>query len=221
MPSSASIERSTKRCSPIADTSYFVPAASAEAEFREKKSRFLAILTPVAAPPSAQEALAGIRGRYPDASHHCWAWRLGAIAEERSSDDGEPAGTAGLPILQVLRGAQLCDVLVVVVRWFGGIKLGKGGLVRAYGEASRRVLAQARRIERFPIELLSLEVPYASVGAVKRLVHPPEVELTEESYGEKAHMVLSVRRSRLEAFRESLAELRIVPEESSPEGPAG
>ena len=195
--------------SPIAERSYFVPAAPVEAELRERKSRFLALLEPARSTASALEALARARRRYPDASHHCWAWRIGPGAEERCSDDGEPAGTAGLPILQVLKGAELCDVLVVVVRWFGGIKLGKGGLVRAYGDAARQALAQVRRRERFPTERLALEVPYTAVGAVKRLVRPPEVELVEEVYGTTARLVLSVRRDRLPGLRGSLAELRI------------
>lgn len=163
---------------------------------------------------AAQEELGRIRLLHPGATHHCWASRVGPEGEERSSDDGEPAGTAGKPILRVLRGAGLSDALLVVVRWFGGVKLGKGGLVRAYGEAARQVLATVRTVERFPADALVLDLPYALVGAVKRLVRPPEIELVDESYSERARMTLSVRRSLRPALEESLAELGLEPSPS-------
>jgi uncharacterized YigZ family protein len=172
---------------------YTAPARSQEGELRERKSRFLAFVEPVASAPAAEAALKALQERFPDASHHCWARRLGmsgAGPEERASDDGEPAGTAGLPILQVLRGAELSDVLAVVVRWFGGIKLGKGGLVRAYAEATRLALEGLPVVNRVPTERLAVELPYEHIGAVKRLVRPPQVELEGESYGERVRFVL-------------------------------
>jgi uncharacterized YigZ family protein len=159
----------------------------------------------------AKERLRELAARYSDASHHCWAWRLGSAAEERSSDAGEPAGTAGLPILQVLRGAELSDVLAVVVRWFGGVKLGKGGLARAYAAAARLAVERLSVVDRIPSETLTLELAYPQVGAVKRLLRPPEVELLEERYEEAVTMILAVQCPSLERLVESLADLALVP----------
>jgi uncharacterized YigZ family protein len=188
---------------------YDVPAGESTAEIREKGSRFLAIVGPAADEAAAKGALEALARRYPDATHHCWAWRLGRQARERSADAGEPAGTAGMPILQVLRGAGLSDVLAVVVRWFGGTKLGKGGLARAYAAAAREAVAGLPVFSRVPVVRLVVEVPYERVGAVKRLIRPPEVELEREEYGATARLVLAVHEERQEALRESLAELGI------------
>jgi uncharacterized YigZ family protein len=189
--------------------SYPTPAGEGRAEIREKGSRFLAFLLPAADEGAARALLEGLAKRHPDATHHCWAWRLGTPPRERSSDAGEPAGTAGMPILQVLRGAGLSDVLAVVVRWFGGTKLGKGGLARAYAAAAREALEGLPVAFRVPTVRIALEVPYERVGAVKRLIHPPEVELEGEEYGETARLVLSVHEDRRESLREALAGLGV------------
>ena len=97
-------------------SSYPAPGGEAQAEIREKGSRFLAVLGPAASEEEAKARLAGLEKLHPDATHHCWAWRQGSPPRERSSDAGEPAGTAGVPILQALRGAGLSDVMAVVVR---------------------------------------------------------------------------------------------------------
>lgn len=187
-----------------------IPAGSAEAEVREKGSVFLAVVLPAASEEEARAGLAELARRHPDASHHCWAWRLGRPPRERSADAGEPAGTAGVPILRVLAGAGLTDVLAVVVRWFGGVKLGKGGLARAYAAAARAALADLPVVEHVELVEIALEVPYERVGAVQRLVHPPEVEVAREEYGETvARLVLRARAERREALLEALAELGI------------
>ena len=191
-------------------TSYSAPAGESWGEIREKGSRFLAWIGPAAGEDDAKAALDGLARRYPDASHHCWAWRLGSPPRERSSDAGEPSGTAGVPILQVVRGAGLSDVLAVVVRWFGGTKLGKGGLARAYAAAAREALIGLPVARRVPTVRIALQVPYERVGAVKRLIHPPEVELESEVYAEAAQLILTVQEERREALREALADLGIV-----------
>jgi len=191
---------------------YLTPAGTAEGEIREKGSRFLAVVGPAADEAAAKAGLAAVARRFPDATHCCWAWRIGAPPRERSSDAGEPAGTAGVPILQVLRGAGrsgLSDVLAVVVRWFGGTKLGKGGLARAYSAAAREALQGVAVATRTPAVHLALRVPYERVGAVKRLIHPPEVELEAEEYGAEARLVLAVYEEREAALREALADLGI------------
>jgi uncharacterized YigZ family protein len=189
--------------------SYRAPAGESTAEIREKGSRFLAIVGPAATEAAAKELLESLARRHPGATHHCWAWRIGEPPRERSADAGEPAGTAGMPILQVLRGAGLSDVLAVVVRWFGGTKLGKGGLARAYAAAAREAVAALPVVLRVPAVRLSVELPYERVGAVKRLIRPPEVELEREEYGAAARLVLVVHEERLAILRESLAELGV------------
>jgi uncharacterized YigZ family protein len=191
-------------------SSYPAPAGESWGEIREKGSRFLAWIGPAAGEETAKAALDGLARRYPGATPHCWAWRLGAPPRERSSDAGEPPGTAGVPILQVLRGAGLSDVLAVVVRWFGGTRLGKGGLARAYAAAAREALAGLPVAQRVPTVRIALQVPYERVGAVKRLIHPPEVELESEEYTEAAQLVLAVHEERRDALREALADLGIV-----------
>ena len=145
-----------------------------------KKSRFLALLTRVTDEDSAREFIAGTRGRYRDARHHCSAFLLGPGRETgRSSDDGEPAGTAGIPMLQTLtafktplqrdRGAtgDLSDVCAVVVRWFGGVKLGAAGLVRAYSGAVAEALATAPLRTRMRAREISVRLPHALAGRIE------------------------------------------------------
>jgi uncharacterized YigZ family protein len=186
---------------PGASGGYRVPAGEARAELRDRGSRFLAVVRPAASEAAARAALAGLAAELPDATHHCWASRLGWPPAERSSDAGEPAGTAGVPILQVLRGAGLSDAVAVVARWFGGTKLGKGGLARAYAGAVREAVAALPVALRVPAVELVLELPYERLGAVKRLLRPPAVELLEEAYGAAAV------RLRLEVHLSARAEL--------------
>ncbi len=188
---------------------YLAAAGFAEAEVREKGSRFRAFVVPAASEEEAGAALAELARRFPDATHHCWAWRLGDPPRERSSDAGEPRDTAGPPILQAVRSAGLSDALAVVVRWFGGNKLGKGGLARAYGAAAREAVAATPAARRVPSLLLALEVSHERVGAVRRLLRPPAIELAEEAYGERARLVLRVRADHREAVEEALAGLGV------------
>ncbi|HEX9668622.1 MAG TPA: YigZ family protein [Thermoanaerobaculia bacterium] len=193
---------------------YRAPAAAAEGEHRDRGSRFRSFVLPVAGEEEARAALAALARRFPDATHHCWAWRLGDPPRARSADAGEPAGTAGAPILRALAGAGLSDVLAVVVRWFGGTKLGKGGLARAYAAATRAALADLQVVERVPTLELTVAVPYERLGAVQRLVHPPEVELRAADYGGTAHLRLVVHAERQEALRAALAALGLAAEEA-------
>ncbi|HXU46788.1 MAG TPA: YigZ family protein [Thermoanaerobaculia bacterium] len=191
--------------------SYEIPGGSAEAEIREKGSVFLALVRPVASEPEARSALDEVARRFPDASHRCWALRLGSPPRERASDAGEPAGTAGKPMLQVLRGAALSDVLAVAVRWFGGVKLGKGGLARAYASAVRAALVDLPRSVRASRVRIAVEVPYDKIGAVKRLIQPPAVALEAEEYGERVRLDLAVLEERVGPLLEALADLGVTP----------
>lgn len=186
-------------------------AGPGRAELREKGSRFVAWVEPAASEEEAAARLADLTRAHSDATHHCWARRLGEPARERSADAGEPSGTAGMPMLQVLRGAEVSDSLAVVARWFGGTKLGKGGLARAYAEVVRLALAECTVAERLRYEALELTMPYTLFGAVQRLVHPPEIELGEASYGEMVRCTLRVIPPARRELEESLAALGLTP----------
>ena len=128
-------------------TSFLTLAGTWTAEIVEKRSRFIATAIPVTTEADALAALAGVRAEHPDARHHVYAYRIGVrVPHERFSDDGEPSGTAGRPVLEVIRRKDLTNVLVVVTRYFGGILLGANGLVRAYTEAAAAVLSEAPKL---------------------------------------------------------------------------
>lgn len=187
---------------------YLAPAGIARSELREKGSRFLAIVEPVDDEQAARRRLKGLAVENSDATHVCWAWRIGQPPREGRSDAGEPAGTAGVPMLQVLRGAGLSDVLVAVVRWYGGVKLGKGGLARAYAQAVRQALEELPTAECIPTVSLEVLIPYTRFGEIKRVVHPPEVVITKQRYAEESvQLTLEVAVDRLAWLRETLASL--------------
>ena len=135
------------------------------AEIVEKKSRFIAKLYPVSSEEEALEILEKVRKKYWDARHHCWAFVLGEEQPlERCSDDGEPSGTAGKPILEVLRGAQLRNVLMIVIRYFGGTLLGTGGLVRAYTASSKEAVDAADIVVKIFGYRLKITTDYTGLG---------------------------------------------------------
>jgi uncharacterized YigZ family protein len=150
----------------------FVPAGPARAEIRASNSRFIASVAPSATVEAARAVIAGIRAEMPDASHHVYAYIIGhgATTTLGMSDDGEPAGTAGRPALAVLRGSGLGDITLVITRYFGGTLLGTGGLVRAYGDAAKAVLAVVPREEKIERLTLELTLPYTAYEPARRLV---------------------------------------------------
>lgn len=158
-----------------------------------KKSRFLALAAPVSAP---DEALAFFAAHsIPDATHNCWAYRIGQ--EYRFNDDGEPGGTAGRPILQAIDGQQCDRVAVLVIRWFGGIKLGSGGLVRAYGGVAAQCLRLADRVEIVEEAELECSCPYTDVALLQSRFAALGVRIAEERFdGEGARWVLAVPKVR-------------------------
>jgi uncharacterized protein, YigZ family len=137
------------------------PAKAASAEFTERKSRFIGHISPVADENAAQEFIQAIKGEFADATHNVWAYTVRGGAVARCSDDGEPQGTAGMPVLDVLRKQGLDDCAVVVTRYFGGILLGAGGLVRAYQTAVSAAVEAAGVAEWVPFVLFSLNASYS------------------------------------------------------------
>ena len=146
-----------------------------------KKSRFIACVEPVSGREAAQARVAQLRAEHPDARHVCWA--LLAAGQSAAHDDGEPGGTAGRPMLEVLRHQDLQGVLATVVRYFGGIKLGAGGLVRAYTDAVAQALLGADKIPVVKRVHLACSVPYALEGLVRREVEQAQAELLEVAHG--------------------------------------
>lgn len=145
-----------------------------------KKSRFIGCVQPVAGRAAALEVVARLRAEHPGAAHVCWALLAGG--QSAANDDGEPGGTAGRPMLEVLRHQQLEGVLATVVRYFGGVKLGAGGLVRAYTDAVAQALLQAEKLPLQRSLQLACSVPYALEGMVRR-----ELQLAGATLGEVAH----------------------------------
>jgi uncharacterized YigZ family protein len=188
---------------------YRVPAGKAAAELREKGSRFLALLEPVADEAAAKARIATHAAAHRDASHCCWAYRVGWPPRERSNDAGEPGGTAGAPILRALQGAELSDALLVVLRWFGGTKLGKGGLVRAYGGVAREAVAGVAVAARLHRRAVTLEVAYEQLGTVQRLLRPPELELVAQEFGARVRLRLAGTEERLAVLAELAAALGV------------
>ncbi|QDU67789.1 IMPACT family member YigZ [Planctomycetes bacterium Pla86] len=158
-----------------------------------KGSRFIADVIPAAEPDRALEAIEGVRAVRSDARHHCWAWRLDPEGREvRSNDDGEPGNSAGAPILRQIEGHDLCGLVVVVTRYFGGVKLGVGGLIRAYGGAAGRALDRARVVERAVLRRLSIRYPYEVSGAVEGALARNGAIALRSEYGAEVAAELSV-----------------------------
>lgn len=146
-------------------------AAPVKHEFVEKKSRFITHLVPVTSVADADEAIAAIRKQFWDARHNCTAMVTGVLGDQaRSSDDGEPSGTAGVPMLEVLRRRQLTDLVAIVTRYFGGIKLGAGGLVRAYSTAVSEALDHARLVHRRELVRATVTVDHGDAGRVDHML---------------------------------------------------
>ncbi|MFD4368462.1 IMPACT family protein [Rhodococcus sp. NPDC058521] len=163
-----------------------------------KHSRFIATLRRIATEQDARDFLDEQRRLFPDARHHCWAYVVGDDSVdriERSSDDGEPGGTAGLPMLQMLKGRDLVNVAAVVTRYFGGIKLGAGGLVRAYSGAVGSVVDQSRLIGRRRLEMFTLGVDHADAGRVESELRGRGVAVTDTVYAENAVLTLAAHDS--------------------------
>lgn len=164
--------------------SYLVPAGFGEAELIEKKSRFIARVWPVSSESEAQEHIAEMRAKHHDATHNVYAYILREGGIMRYSDDGEPGGTSGQPTLNVFRSGGIFDVCCVVTRYFGGILLGSGGLVRAYSSAARMALEAAGTSRCASWTSMRLLCGYAMYERVKRLLESRGCLIQEQSFGE-------------------------------------
>lgn len=155
-----------------------------------RKSRFLGCVQPVAGREEALAVVAALRAQHPGAAHVCWALLAGG--QSAANDDGEPGGTAGRPMLEVLRHQQLEGVLATVVRYFGGVKLGAGGLVRAYTDAVAQALLHAEKLPLRKTLQFACSVPYAQEGMVRRELHAAGAVLGEVRHGERVELEFAV-----------------------------
>ena len=185
----------------------FVPARSAQSELREKASRFKAFAIPVESIETAEKKLTALKKEYFDASHICYAWLVGVGKEEkaRSSDAGEPKGTAGPPILEAIRGASVTNVLVAVVRYFGGTKLGTGGLSRAYRQAAGGALELAGKKEL--LEEVRLSAPLPLADRLLNLTKKFGAEVKEKSFAGEMTATFLVPTSRYGVFLKEVGKI--------------
>ena len=183
---------------------YRTIAKRSEGTYSELRSKFLAFALPVRSAEEALALVADFQKEYFDARHVCWAYRLGAEGEEyRSNDNGEPSGTAGKPILGQIVSAELSDVLVVVVRYFGGVKLGTSGLIVAYRTAAAEALATAEVIERTVDEQFTMGFSYEQMNTVMRVIKEYSPTIVSQEYeGNEVRMTLSLRQSLVAPFKE-------------------
>ena len=176
-----------------------------EGLFKDNGSRFIALAYPVETEGQVREIVSGLRKEYHDARHQCYAYRLGYRRDVfRASDDGEPSGSAGRPILGQIDALGLSDVLVVVVRYFGGIKLGIPGLIRAYKSASADALSQAAVIGKIAARRYRLQFDYLSMNAVMKVLKDMDLPQSGQQFGESCSLEVRVRLSAVEDFEKRM-----------------
>jgi uncharacterized YigZ family protein len=179
--------------------------SATEGEYKEKGSKFLAYAFPVKSETDVKENLAILRKKYFDARHHCYAYVLGADKLKfRANDDGEPNHSAGDPILGQIRSKNLTNVLIVVVRYFGGVKLGVGGLITAYKTAAEEALTKAIVVSEDVTVDYSIEYDYASTPEVMRLVKDFELQIVEQKFLERSNMNVKILLKHEHSFSEKV-----------------
>lgn len=190
--------------------SYYSIKSSTESLYKEKGSKFIGFAHPVESEDEVSNILKSYRKEYNDARHVCYAFILGKDGEHfRSSDDGEPSNSAGPPILGQIRSHELTNTLVVVVRYFGGTKLGVVGLVSAYKEAATACLSKAEKIEKHPEHLVTIYFEYPQMNTVMRLVKDFNLRITTQNFEMKCELKAYCRDSELETFSEKCSESQI------------
>ena len=178
--------------------SYFAPETYQITEIEIKKSRFIAEAFPISSADEAKQMIDQVKLREPTASHHCSGFISGSPLDSGKagaygfSDDGEPTGTAGKPIYNAIKGANMGGVCIVVTRYFGGTKLGTGGLIRAYGDSARAVLEQITPIEIIPTTVMKLSFPYSATAFVDSVVHNKELAVFDQQFAESVDYWLRV-----------------------------
>ena len=189
-------------------SSFLTIASPASGEYSEKRSKFLAFALPVKTAEEAMAHVARFQKEYYDARHVCFAYMLGADREVfRANDNGEPSGTAGKPILGQINSRMLTDILVVVVRYFGGVKLGTSGLIVAYRLATQAALDNAEVVERTVDEQLTVSFGYLLMNSVMRIVKEEEPQILDQQFDNDCLLTLSIRKDKMPRLRERLSKI--------------
>ena len=175
-------------------------------EIIEKKSRFIVSVSPCKTEEEALEFLAKVRKKYSDATHNVYAYNITENNIRRYSDDGEPSGTAGVPVLDVILKEGLTDICVVVTRYFGGTLLGAGGLVRAYGKAAKTGIVAAEMVNMIYSEIFKIKIDYADLGKIEYEVSENGFEVLSKDYGEAVILTVSTEKMRGEELEKKLIE---------------
>ncbi|SLM61393.1 MULTISPECIES: IMPACT family protein [Dickeya] len=175
--------------------SYPIPATSVSVQEEIKKSRFLTLLSPACGVAAAREVIQQVRHAHPDAAHHCWAYVAGAPDDSQQlgfSDDGEPSGTAGKPMLAQLMGSGMGEVVAVVVRYYGGIQLGTGGLVKAYGGGVQQALKQLPVQQKVMLQPFRLQCDYALLSQVESTVQALQGQVIASEYTSQVSLLVAL-----------------------------
>lgn len=187
---------------------YKTIVSPAEGLYKEKGSKFLSFAYPVQSEGQIKELVAELKDKYYDARHHCYAWMLGADKKNfRANDDGEPSFTAGRPILGQIQSNDLTNVLIVVVRYFGGTKLGVSGLINAYREAAADALRNAGIVEKTVDEQIRICFSYLVLNDVMKIVKEENPEILERNFELQCEMLLSIRQKDMENLKERLSQV--------------
>ena len=182
--------------------------APAEGIYKEKMCKILAFAIPVTSAEEAKSHIAAYQKEYYDARHVCWAYMLGAARTNfQSNDNGEPSGTAGKPILGQINSFGLTNVLIIVVRYFGGIKLGTSGLIVAYREAAREAISAAEIIECHETDDISFTFPYLAMNDVMRLCKSSDIQIISQTFDNSCCMTVRIRRDLADTLRLRLADI--------------
>lgn len=188
---------------------YTSVAGESRGTYREKASRFIGLALPVESEEEARLKLETVRKEYYDANHHCFAYRLGPSGETyRISDDGEPSGSAGRPIHGQLLSANLSDILIVVVRYFGGTKLGVPGLINAYRTAAKEAIAHAVLREKVLTDRFTVTFEYAHMNDIMKILKESGVSIHKQESGNACSILFSIRRSKSETIRRKFESLK-------------
>lgn len=191
-------------------TRYPIPAGFQRSEIEVERSRFITSIQPAASTDAALAFVAQLKQEFPDANHNCWAYLIGPPGSSDKiglSDDGEPHGAAGKPMLTVLQHSQIGDCVVVVTRYFGGIKLGKGGMVKAYTKAVQTAIEQVSLVEKIDWRQVDIIIDYAHLANLERQLPEHETEIIAKQFAERVALELKLPAEQLEPLRKTLTNL--------------
>ena len=191
----------------MADTFYTLDAPS-EGLYKEKMSKFISFAVPVPSAAEAKEVVAKYQKEYFDARHVCWAYMIGTARNEfLSNDNGEPSGTAGKPILGQINSFNLTNIVIIVVRYFGGIKLGTSGLIVAYREAAREAINAGNIIECHEMASISFNFPYLAMNDVMKVVKDPGIKIANQVFDNACQMTITTRLDNRDAITNRLLDI--------------